>query len=363
MERRLKPYVLWALVACEGSGAADVVTGALWDADAGVRTMATLEAGALRIQTARGSLEAAAEERNPNVSAAAAWALTRLDAGAAAERLRSRLGLTGAASQVALIAAQDDPVTLARALFSADGALRLTAASLLAKAPRPLPPDAVPAPRWPFSAKEYLSLWLAAVLARADTDAARITMLWPKVQEATLALLSADASQALVTLKSLAPHAGGLVPSALRERAPCLPPELAVELAAALREPLGSFAQSSDAALRNRALALLVASGREEHPAVLQALQEPGDPAFLAMLEAWERGSPRSAQARALLLRAFDAAQTWPLRRRIARVLGPALGPERLQREPVELVRLSAEARAPEPAARCPEPASPGVTN
>jgi hypothetical protein len=211
----------------------------------------------------------------------------------------------------------------------------------------------MPPPRWPFSAREEVAAWVSAQLAALPVrEGARLGAVWTLVERSAEAALDADPESVRKVVSALSPYAGGLVPDALLSRGLCAPPELAERLASVLRERLADLARDGSAREAGEmALALLAQSGGGEHAVVQRALARPESHEFDVVLEALMPGDARSPALRPLLARAYDRASTWPVRRRIAQLLGPGLGRERLQREPVELVRAAVRDPAAPPAA------------
>jgi hypothetical protein len=170
---------------------------------------------------------------------------------------------------------------------------------------------------------------------------------WSAVQSAARDALSSDPVRAQQALELLTPHVQGLVPDALLALSECLPADLARALAEGLRERLSVWASAEQPlGLRLRALELLVRGGAPDDPSVLRLLEHPEDPAFGGVVETLAAHALAPAAMRLPLLRAFDTQASWVKRMHIAQVVGAELGAERLEREPIELVRLAAQARA-----------------
>lgn len=358
-ERRLRPFILWALLGSQGSRASDVVRQGLADVEPGARTLAALYAGAWTMHEVAAGLNALAQDPHAHVRLAARWALRRLGKrGRAAQDPREEGGAARAGDDEAplgLHAAHAEPHTLARALFSSDARARALSARLLWAAPRQdLALADLPAPRWPFSARAFVDAW-GESLPLEPADEARLRWHWPEIEAAALRALQQTPEPALA---QLSPHLGGLVPTALLGAGPCVPAALARQFAQALRPSLVELASAAPEATRARALVLLAQSGAAEHPALLSALGQPSAAGIDGLLDALSPQDAVHPALRGRLLSLFDAQPAWPVRLRIARLLGPELGTARLENEPVELVRRAAK---PEPRARSADACPPGA--
>ncbi len=357
-ERRLTPFALWALVASEGTRSETLIA-ALEEPDAGVRALAILGLGARGVARAGVALRRLAHERNPVTRAAALWALYQVEPEVAREAADQPGATTSPLVALAsMVARRAEPEALAEGLLSESKTVRAAAARL---ALHPGPDAAVRlehvAPRWPFSARDYVSRWLERVLGPSASapDLTRLNALWPALIERAREQLAGEPPAAAAALAALTLSPTGLVPDALLPLVPCFPETFARALAHDLSPALRALAARAPK-LRTPALLHLLGHAAPESTRLLaSALADPGDPAFPALLEALAgRRLPASKPLGNALLAAFERSPDWTIRLAIARALGTDVGTDRLTKEPIALVRAVAEAaHAGSPDSRC----------
>lgn len=307
VEGRLRPLSVWALVRCAGASARSDLTDLAGDADASVRTLAVLGLGLVGTRADISALRVLSSERNPNVRAAAIWALAQ----------QGDTTMLGTAErdvapnwQVSLSLQRDDE-RLASLVFDSAESRRSWALGLLA-APEIGPRASLAPPSWPFDPRAYV-LSLVAPLA-------------PSLQGASEKKLAA-LERASVRGLAGADDEARVVLDALRADGPRSPLSLLAGCPQnflgrpALVSALSALSTRASDEMRRHVLALLVRAGAAHDPAVSSVLEAGAPSDRRAVLDAMPSAPTLSPLVRTKLLALALHAPDWPTRRRAVRAL------------------------------------------
>jgi tetratricopeptide (TPR) repeat protein len=341
VEGRLRPLSVWALVRCAGAAARSDLTDLAGDSDASVRTLAVLGLGLVGAQADVSSLRVLAAERNPNVRAAAIWALAQHGDRSTLENAVRDVSPNW---QVAL-SLSDDEEQLAPLVFDANEQRRSWALALLAAGEKGSQPVLAP-PSWPFDPRTYvISLVTPPPASLHSTSDARLAAL----ERASVRGLGGSPEAArgvLDALNAVGPRAPLTILAGCPDRFLGRP---------ALVTALSGLAIRASGDLRRHSLALLVRAGASHDPVVSSVLDEGAPADRRAVLDAMPLAPTLSPVVRTKLVELALHAPDWPTRRRAVRALA---GREQqlaslVAHERFAIVREAANELPSAPDARC----------